>query len=121
MLENNWEEEQVDVDAKLLAKIIFDKETPNYLPLEHEKDTQVNALYAQLNDLLQKNQLNAAEDLLYADLDTKNYRYLEMAIDFYVKLNHKTDDELDKAGFERTEISEGLQDMIHQFNITLPA
>ncbi|WOC33177.1 MULTISPECIES: DUF6483 family protein [Caproicibacterium] len=121
MLKNDWSEKQIDVDAKMLAKIIFNKETPNYLPLEHEKDTQVNELYAQLDSLLQKNQLNEAEDLLYEKVETQNFRYLELAIDFYVKLNHKTDEELDEADFDRSEIEEGLQDMIHRFNITLPA
>jgi hypothetical protein len=121
MLKDDWEEKQVDVDAKMLAKIIFNKETPNYLPLEHQSDTQVNALYTQLDTMLQQNLLNEAEDLLYEQVDTKNYRYLEMAIDFYVKLNKKTDKELDESDFERSEIEEGLQDMIHRFNITLPA
>lgn len=121
MLKDDWEEKQVDVDAKMLAKIIFNKETPNYLPLEHQSDTQVNALYTQLDTMLQQNLLNEAEDLLYEQVDTRNYRYLEMAIDFYVKLNKKTDKELDEADFERSEIEEGLQDMIHRFNITLPA
>ena len=121
MLKNDWAEKQVDVDAKMLAKIIFNKETPNYLPLEHEKDVQVNALYAQLDELLKKNLLNEAEDLLYEKVETQNFRYLELAIDFYVKLNHKTDDELDAADFDRPEIEEGLQEIVRRFNITLPA
>lgn len=121
MLENDWEEKQIDVDAKLLAKIIFNKETPNYLPLEHERDKNVNALYAELKTLWQQNRLNEAEDLLYEKMDTRNYRYLEMGIDFYMKLNQKTDAELDAADFERSEIADGMKELVHRFNITLPA
>ena len=46
-------------------------------------------------------------------------RYLELAVDFYARLNDLTDAQLEAAGFGRDELEEGLRDMAGRFGVSL--
>ena len=60
-----------------------------------------------------------AEDLLFAESDPDDRRYLELAVDFYARLNDLTDAQLEAAGFGRDELEEGLRDMAGRFGVSL--
>ena len=51
----------------------------------------------------------AAEDLLFNDLDQSDLSWLQIALDFYSKLNNCSDDYLAMHDFSREEIDQGLR------------
>ena len=63
--------------------------------------------------------IGGAEDLLFAESDPDDRRYLELAVDFYARLNDLTDAQLEAAGFGRDELEEGLRDMAGRFGVSL--
>ena len=54
-----------------------------------------------------------------SESDPGDRRYLELAVDFYARLNDLTDAQLEAAGFGRDELEEGLRDMADRFGVTL--
>ena len=55
----------------------------------------------------------------FAESDPDDRRYLELAVDFYARLNDLTDAQLEAAGFGRDELEEGLRDMAGRFGVSL--
>ena len=49
----------------------------------------------------------------------ENPSYLEIAIDFYTKLNQKTEEELQQVQFSKEEIVEGIKDIMDMFGIQM--
>jgi hypothetical protein len=50
-------------------------------------------------------------------MDKNDKRYLELALDFYKRLNDLDDDALEAGGFTREEINEGLGDVLEAFGV----
>ena len=69
--------------------------------------------------MLFRSDICGAEDLLFAESDPDDRRYLELAVDFYARLNDLTDAQLEAAGFGRDELEEGLRDMAGRFGVSL--
>ena len=59
------------------------------------------------------------QELDFAESDPDDRRYLELAVDFYARLNDLTDAQLEAAGFGRDELEEGLRDMAGRFGVSL--
>jgi hypothetical protein len=106
----------------LFIEIINDKISQNVFNYEFSKEGEVSEtdlLYLQLTSLVNDGRINEAENLLFEQIDTENKRYLELAIDFYSKLNDMSDKDLEKAGFTREEIDEGLKDVADNFGFSI--
>lgn len=87
--------------VKFLAKTFLDKDAIFYeLPYE-EKYTQTDYLHKELLSLITQGKINEAENLLYEKLDSKNKRYMELALDFYERLNNLDDEFLDCPCFPK--------------------
>gem|GEM_PF-333133 len=108
LLKNDWIVRQIEGMAKMLAKIIFNKESTDYQISEETNQSDTGLLFLQLTELIDSGKINEAENLLFDKLDPSNKRYLELAIDFYSKLNSLSDASLEKSEFSREEINEGL-------------
>ncbi len=67
--------------------------------------------------LLEQGKINEAENLLFENLDTDNKRYMELALDFYERLNNFEDDFLEENNFSREEIEEGLKEIFKKFKV----
>ena len=63
--------------------------------------------------------IGGAGGLRLAESDPDGRRYLELAGDFYARLNDLTDAQLEAAGFGRDELEEGLRDMAGRFGVSL--
>ncbi len=66
---------------------------------------------------MEQGKINEAENLLFENLDTDNKRYMELALDFYERLNNFEDDFLEENNFSREEIEEGLKEIFKKFKV----
>ena len=62
-----------------------------------------------LEKMIDDGDICAAEDLLFNDLDQSDSSWLQIALDFYSKLNNCSDDYLAMHDFSREEIDQGLR------------
>lgn len=116
VFEKDYLMRQVHSLAGFLAKLLLDKEEVPYE--EAEEREQTDLLFRRLQELIAQRQLNQAEDLLYVELQPGNARYLELAIDFYDRLNQLDDETLEAADFPREEIEQGLKDIAARFGMS---
>lgn len=119
MLKDDYMMRQTDTLATTIARLVLRKTKTEYTPTAQAADAQADGLWFRLNQLVQAGALNEAEDLLYEETDEEDLRYLEIAVDFYVRLNHLTDKELEAGGFSREEIGEGLRELAGRYGVEL--
>lgn len=118
MFEEDWFMRQIDNMAAFLAMTILKKNTTNYEVLQ-EVHSEADRLYLNINKLLDERKINEAENLLFEEITNQDKRYLEVAVDFYAKLNALDDETLEKNDFSREEIEEGLVEVARIFNIPM--
>ena len=111
MLTEDWMMRQVDALARSIAYLVFQKESTGYVPAGAAEDAALDELHRRLLEKVNAGDICGAEDLLFAESDPDDRRYLELAVDFYARLNDLTDAQLEAAGFGRDELEEGLRDM----------
>ena len=119
MLTEDWMMRQVETLARSIAYLVFKKESTQYVPTGAAEDAEVEELYRRLLERVNAGDIGGAEDLLFEASDGGDLRCLEVAVDFYSRLNDLSDDQLRQAGFEREEIQEGLHDLAAQFGVSL--
>lgn len=103
-----------------LAKIylhIEDKDEVYYDLLYENKNSQTDYLHKELLKLIQLGKINEAENLLFEKLDKSNKKHIELALDFYNRLNNLDNDFLKKNNFSREEIADGLKDIAKEFGL----
>jgi len=103
--------------VRFLARIFLKKDTVNYELPDDEGYTQTDYLHKRLIELLKQGKINEAEDLLYKELYVGNEKYMELALDFYDRVNDFDDEFLEKNNFSREEIEEGLKEVAGQFGL----
>ena len=119
MLTEDWMMRQVDALARSIAYLVFQKESTGYVPAGAAEDAALDELHRRLLEKVNAGDIGGAEDLLFAESDPDDRRYLELAVDFYARLNDLTDAQLEAAGFGRDELEEGLRDMACRFGVSL--
>ncbi len=105
--------------VSFLAKSFLDKDIVIYELPEKEKYTQTDHIYNQLLSLIDQGRINEAENLLHEELDCKDKRHMELALDFYERLNKLDDEFLEKNDFSREEIEQGLKAIAKEFGILI--
>ena len=113
MLTKGFIERQIEIIADALGDLV------NKQRLVHEmtdpyRNEGANELEKRLLDLLADGKINEAENLLFAAVkNDKNidHDYLRVALDFYLKVEELTDDELAKCHFSRSEILDGWSEI----------
>jgi hypothetical protein len=119
MFQQDWMMRQVQDMAKIIAKIVFKKDTISYEITNDETSAETDLLYKELIELLNLLKINEAEDLLFKRIKTNDLNYLKIAVDFYNRLNELSDEQLEKADFSRDEIKSGLEDISKKFGVSL--
>lgn len=115
-----WIYKQIQGVIKLAAMMMFRKGI-NELTLENKfEDTEVEKLRIRIIALVNNYEFNAAEDLLFDTLDPEDNKFLELALDFYNRLNEMDTDILEENDFSRTEIENGLNDIMKIYDVFLP-
>lgn len=105
--------------VKFIARTFLHKDDVEYLLSDEDNLSQSDLLHKQLIALIKQGRINEAENMLFEELDTDNTKYLELAIDFYNRLNEMEDEFLENNNFSRQEIEEGLKEVINRFGITI--
>ncbi len=119
MYQQDWIMRQIRSMTQAIARIIFKKETVEYDITDKTNTEATNWLYKELLNLIENLNINQAENLLFEKLETHDMKYLEIAIDFYERLNELSDEQLEKGDFTREEIKIGLNDVLKLFGINV--
>lgn len=110
---------QVKDMVHFLTNFILKKDLPFY-EINEVNQTDTDFLHEQLNQMINEHKICEAEDLLFERMDKNDIRYLEVAVDFYTKLNQLDTATLEQSNFSRDEIKQGLEDAAQFFDVTLP-
>lgn len=108
---------QIEVMINMIAKIVFKKDIISYEIINKETNISTDLLHKELIELLNSNKINEAEDLLFDSIKTNDIRYLEVAVDFYNRLNKLSDEKLEECNFSRDEIESGLKEISEMFGL----
>lgn len=120
MFQEDWVMRQIEsiVDFLIVAVLRKEKNGVEFV-FEQKNETEIDSLHEKLLQMIRECRINEAEDYLFDRLDTKDNRYLELAVDFYSRLNALDDETLRANNFSREEIEEGLKDIARKFGIPL--
>lgn len=119
MVKRDYIMDMIDDLIKLLVKILFHKQSAEYILPEDGEYSEVDWFHIQLKELLEQGNINEAENELLERLDTLDKQYLEVAIDFYARLNRLDDDYLEEHQYSREEIQEGLNMAQKKYGISI--
>lgn len=119
MLQQDYIMRQIRNLIRFIAKVLLKKDSVEYILDEKEENKKVDLIHKRLLELIELGKLNEAEDLLFAEFDASNLKYLELALDFYARLNDLDDEFLEEKDFSREEIKEGLRDIGKIFGIMI--
>jgi len=116
---------QIEIVARTLAKLIFNKDSTEYVIMNWQIQTDTDMIVSKLRELIDEGKINEAENLLFDNIDEEiaenedGRKYLEVAIDFYSRLNDLSDKTLEEFGFERQEIDEGIREVAEMYGVSI--
>lgn len=119
MFKNDYIMKIIENIIRFLAKVIFNKDYIKYEFPDFDKYEKTDYLYKDILKLLEEAKINEAENLLFENINRYDERYIEMALDFYQRINSLSDEELSKANFSRKEIEEGIRDIAEELEIKI--
>ncbi len=106
---------QVQMAARMLALTLFQKEQTEYRLPEGQPQSEADRLYLQMRERVDRGEVNEAENLLFEKTDWSDLRFLEVALDFYDRLNGWSEEELAACGYSHEEVEEGLREVAGRF------
>ena len=101
--ENDIIMRQVRDMTRMLAKILFGKNTATY--------EYTDSLYARLIALVDAGKINEAENRLYEELERDEEGTFEVALGFYDYLNELPEEFLEEHDYSKEEVKEGAQSL----------
>ena len=104
--ENDIIMRQVRDMTRMLAKILFGKNTATYEYKEEDRHTATDSLYARLIALVDAGKINEAENRLRSE-----ERAFEVALGFYDYLNELPEEFLEEHDYSKEEVKEGAQSL----------
>ena len=109
---------QIQMMVDMVARLVFQKSAIAYEIENAANPSPTDLLFAELNRLIAEQRFNAAEDFLLDHIDPHNRKHLELALDFYQKLNQFSDEELERQDFPRQEITDGIKSVLELFQLS---
>ena len=119
MLTEDWMMRQTEALARSIAYLVFQKDTTAYTPDGTQAGRDMDELHRALLEKVNAGDIGGAEDLLYERADGTDRRCLEVAVDFYSRLNDLTDGQLEQGGLARDQIAEGPAPLAGRFCLAL--
>lgn len=116
MVEQDYIMRLIKEMVRTLLKLLFQIELPNPATELYKDLSEKNTLQTLL-DLVDRGNINEAENKVYeltADGDMEN---LKTAILFYSYLNEKSSDFLEQHDFSREEIAQGLRYLVDKYGL----
>jgi hypothetical protein len=114
----DWMLRKIQLITDLIAHTVFHTSVVKYERENAFNPTDTDKLCDELDALVEQKELGEAEDLLLDSIDAGNRKHLELALDFYRKINKFDDEELDLCDFPRSEIMDGIETVIEIFGLT---
>lgn len=123
-MHQDWLMRQIETMIAAIAQLLLGKGSKGY-ELREEADQERSAeLKRKLTDLLHEGRLGDAENLLFFSLDeadgAPDQAILAAAIDFYQQANSLSDQELEAQGFTRSELLDGLNEIVERYGLFAP-
>ena len=116
---NDWLLKQINVVSEFLQKLFTDMETSRKLNENEEYQKDSFEFERLLENLIEEDRINDAENILFEKLETNNLMYATIATRFYEKLKGLSDEKLQKSNYSRDEILQGLNDMCDMFGLEI--
>lgn len=105
--------------VRMIVQLLLGKDTLDYeLPDKKEAYTDNDFLFERLIHMADDGLINEAENLLFEKLDNKDLEYLEMALCFYMYINDKEADFLEKHNYSKEEIKDGIAMLGKEYGIS---
>ncbi len=118
VFKQDWMLRKIQLITDLIAHTVFHTSVIKYQKENAANPTQTDRLYDELDALIEQKELGEAEDLLLDGIDAGNRKHLELALDFYRKINKFDDEELEACNFPRSEIMDGIETVIEIFGLS---
>ena len=120
MIESNYcLLKQINVVSEFLQKLFTDMETNRKLNENEQYQKDSFEFERLLENLIEEDRINDAENILFEKLETNNLMYATIATRFYDKLKGLSDEKLQKSNYSRDEILQGLNDMCDMFGLEI--
>ena len=119
MVTKDWYVRQIEMMIQFIAKVVFKRDTMEYSITDLLNKTFYDLLHEELLTMISAGHIDDAENLLFDRLEEGNLSCFHVAVDFYLRLNKLSDDELDSLGFSREEIDAGLKDAAKAYGAEL--
>ncbi|MBE6764396.1 MAG: hypothetical protein E7546_00760 [Ruminococcaceae bacterium] len=121
MFQNDYIMRQIETFVRLLAKVLLCKEEDDLFTFSiiEKMGDEADPLLAKLSRLVDRGEINEAEDCLFEELEKGDLKTVETAMCFYKSLNDMSDEELESCNFSREEITEAVKDIGRRFGIVL--
>ena len=116
---NDWLLKQINVVSEFLQKLFTDMETSRKLNENEQYQKDSFEFERLLENLIEEDRINDAENILFEKLETNNLMYATIATRFYDKLKGLPDEKLQKSNYSRDEILQGLNDMCDMFGLEI--
>ena len=98
---------------RTLVRLIFNKD------IDREEDAAVPAEmmepFARLKDMIDRGEINEAENLLVDGLDPDSRVYFQLCLMFYEQLGAKPDEFLEAHDYSRQEVVDGLKYVVDYY------
>lgn len=116
---NDWLLKQINVVSEFLQKLFTDMKTNRKLNENEQYQKDSFEFERLLENLIEEDKINDAENILFEKLETNNLMYATIATRFYDKLKGLSDEKLQKSNYSRDEILQGLNDMCDMFGLEI--
>ncbi|WP_099204916.1 DUF6483 family protein [Scatolibacter rhodanostii] len=112
--EKDWVMRQILQSVDTLARIVFQKGADKQEEFQNVDSTDLNL---RIKSLLYEKRYGEAENILFESMTLGDKAVLRQALDFYISLNEKSEEELKEGNFSHEEIQQGIQDIAKKYGI----
>ncbi len=122
--QDDWMMRQIEMMAKFVANVVFKKDTSDveYALVGSIGDTDTlthtDTIYLELMMLVKEGKYGEAEDLLFDNIEYSD-KYIELAADFYKRLNSLSNEQLENGGFSRDEVYDGYIEIMSLLGVPI--
>ena len=122
--QDDWMMRQIEMMAKFVANVVFGKKESEVqyeiVGNIHETDslTPTDLLHLELMKMIKEGRYGEAEDMLFDNIVYSD-KYIELATDFYQRLNDLSNEQLETGGFFRDEVYDGYIEIMQLLGVPI--
>ena len=122
--QDDWMMRQIEMMAKFVANVVFGKKESEVqyeiVGNIHETDslTPTDLLHLELMKMIKEGRYGEVEDMLFDNIVYSD-KYIELATDFYQRLNDLSNEQLETGGFSRDEVYDGYIEIMQLLGVPI--